>query len=90
MKIMLKFLAARRRFDSATRLEEPAQTTNGPAFGSQKAEGSVNTNSAPKPVGAYPHARRVGDLLYLSGVGPRQPGTNEILVDRFMTNKEIR
>ncbi len=41
-------------------------------------EGSVNTNSAPKPVGAYPHARKVGDLLYLSGVGPRQPGTNEI------------
>ena len=43
-----------------------------------EAEGSVNTNSAPKPVGAYPHARKVGDLLYLSGVGPRQPGTNEI------------
>jgi reactive intermediate/imine deaminase len=34
--------------------------------------------SAPKPVGAYPHARRVGDLLYLSGIGPRQPGTDEI------------
>ena len=33
---------------------------------------------APKPVGAYPHARRVGDLVYLSGVGPRQPGTDEI------------
>ena len=43
-----------------------------------EAKGSVNTNSAPKPVGAYPHARKVGDLLYLSGVGPRQPGTNEI------------
>jgi len=42
------------------------------------AEGSVNTDAAPKPVGAYPHARRVGDLLYLSGVGPRQPGTNAI------------
>ena len=33
---------------------------------------SVTTDSAPKAVGAYPHARRVGDLLYLSGVGPRQ------------------
>ena len=43
-----------------------------------EAEGSVNTDAAPKPVGAYPHARKVGDLLYLSGVGPRQPGTNEI------------
>ncbi|MCO5166478.1 MAG: Rid family hydrolase [Planctomycetes bacterium] len=35
-------------------------------------------SGAPAPVGAYPHARRVGDLLYLSGVGPRQPGTNAI------------
>jgi 2-aminomuconate deaminase len=43
-----------------------------------EAEGSVNTDSAPKPVGAYPHARRVGNMLYLSGVGPRQPGTNSI------------
>ncbi|RMG14517.1 MAG: RidA family protein [Planctomycetota bacterium] len=37
-----------------------------------------NTDEAPKPVGAYPHARRVGGLLFLSGVGPRQPGTDEI------------
>ena len=53
--------------------------SDGPALWKPtEAEGSVNTNSAPKPVGAYPHARKVGDLLYLSGVGPRQPGTNEI------------
>ena len=39
---------------------------------------SVHADDAPAPVGAYPHARRVGDLLYLSGVGPRQPGTNAI------------
>ncbi len=38
----------------------------------------INTDAAPKPVGAYPHARREGDLLFLSGVGPRQPGTNAI------------
>lgn len=36
------------------------------------------TSKAPNPVGLYPHARRVGDLLFLSGVGPRKPGTNEI------------
>lgn len=36
------------------------------------------TSNAPNPVGLYPHARRVGDLLFLSGVGPRKPGTNEI------------
>ena len=32
-----------------------------------------HTATAPPPVGAYPHARRVGDLLYLSGIGPRSP-----------------
>ena len=38
----------------------------------------IRTDAAPAPVGAYPHARRVGDLLFLSGVGPRQPGSNAI------------
>ena len=36
------------------------------------------THTAPAPVGAYPHARRVGNLLFLSGVGPRLPGNNAI------------
>lgn len=40
--------------------------------------GIVLAEDAPEPVGAYPHARRVGSLLFLSGVGPRQPGTDEI------------
>ena len=39
---------------------------------------NIRTEQAPAPVGAYPHARRVGDLLFLSGVGPRQPGSNAI------------
>lgn len=38
----------------------------------------VNTDKAPEPVGKYPHARKVGDLLFLSGVGPRKPGTSVI------------
>lgn len=38
----------------------------------------INTSQAPEPVGAYPHARRFGDLLFLSGVGPRKPGTKQI------------
>jgi 2-aminophenol/2-amino-5-chlorophenol 1,6-dioxygenase alpha subunit len=38
----------------------------------------VRTDRAPKPVGPYPHARRVGDLLFLSGIGPRTPRTNAI------------
>ncbi len=32
----------------------------------------ISTENAPKPVGLYPHARRVGNLLFLSGVGPRK------------------
>lgn len=39
---------------------------------------AIRTGSAPAPVGAYPHARRVGDLLFLSGIGPRTPGNNAI------------
>ncbi|WP_267223006.1 RidA family protein [Dyella silvae] len=41
-------------------------------------KGVVRTEQAPAPVGAYPHARRVGNLLFLSGVGPRTPGSNAI------------
>ena len=39
---------------------------------------SINSDKAPEPVGAYPHARRVGNLLFLSGVGPRKRGSKEI------------
>ncbi len=38
----------------------------------------VSSDQAPEPVGAYPHARKVGNLLFLSGVGPRQRGAKEI------------
>lgn len=41
-------------------------------------ENILNSNKAPEPVGAYPHARRVGNLLFLSGVGPRERGTKKI------------
>lgn len=37
-----------------------------------------STNKAPAPVGAYPHSRKVGNLLFLSGVGPRKAGSNDI------------
>lgn len=33
---------------------------------------------APEPVGPYPHARRVGDFIFVSGMGPRRPGSKEI------------
>jgi len=38
----------------------------------------LNSNRAPEPVGLYPHARRVGNLLFLSGVGPRERGSKSI------------
>jgi 2-aminomuconate deaminase len=38
----------------------------------------LNSDKAPEPVGLYPHARRVGDLLFLSGVGPRKRGSKDI------------
>lgn len=38
----------------------------------------TSTDKAPVPVGAYPHSRKVGNLLFLSGVGPRKPNTDEI------------
>ena len=38
----------------------------------------IDSTRAPEPVGLYPHARRVGNLLFLSGVGPRERGTKQI------------
>lgn len=39
---------------------------------------ALDSSRAPEPVGLYPHARRVGNLLFLSGVGPRERGTKKI------------
>ncbi|MEM7165305.1 MAG: Rid family hydrolase [Planctomycetota bacterium] len=41
-------------------------------------EQGLMSDRAPEPVGPYPHARRVGELLFLSGVGPRARGTKDI------------
>lgn len=41
-------------------------------------DNAINSSRAPEPVGLYPHARRVGNLLFLSGVGPRERGTKII------------
>jgi len=41
----------------------------------------VVSGRAPEPVGAFPHAKRVGDFLFLSGIGPRKRGTKEIPAD---------
>jgi len=39
---------------------------------------SIESSRAPEPVGAFPHAKRVGNLLFLSGIGPRVRGSKEI------------
>jgi 2-aminomuconate deaminase len=39
---------------------------------------NIESSRAPEPVGLYPHARRIGDLLFLSGVGPRKRGSRMI------------
>ncbi len=49
----------------------------------------INSDSAPEPVGLYPHARRVGNLLFLSGVGPREKGTKVIPGVELDDNGEI-
>ena len=38
----------------------------------------IESQNAPEPIGSYPHARQVGDLLFLSGIGPRERGKKEI------------
>src|ERR1700732_1231947 len=39
---------------------------------------TFESTRAPKPVGAFPHAKRIGNLLFLSGIGPRKRGSKEI------------
>ncbi|NUS59403.1 MAG: RidA family protein [Lysobacter sp.] len=50
----------------------------------------IQASTAPKPVGVYPHARRVGDLLFLSGIGPRDPATNEIAGNEYFADGRVR
>ena len=45
---------------------------------SNKKSTSHHVSEAPKPMGLYPHSRSAGNLLYLSGIGPRDPETNEV------------
>ena len=42
---------------------------------------AISASHAPKPIGMYPHARRVGELLFLSGIGPRDAASNAIVGD---------
>jgi 2-aminomuconate deaminase len=52
-------------------------------------EQSIHSSKAPEPVGHYPHARRVGNLLFLSGVGPREKGSKKIPGVELDENRNI-
>ncbi len=49
----------------------------------------IHSDKAPEPLGLYPHARKVGNLLFLSGVGPRKRGSKEIPGVTLDENKNI-
>ena len=50
----------------------------------------IQVDRAPKPVGVYPHARRVGNLLFLSGIGPRDRETNAIPGNELYADGRVR
>lgn len=52
-------------------------------------DNQIISQKAPEPVGSYPHARRVGDLLFLSGVGPRKKNSKEIPGVTLGENAEV-
>ena len=52
-------------------------------------DAKFNSEKAPEPVGMYPHARKVGNLLFLSGVGPRERNTKKIPGVELNENSEI-
>jgi 2-aminomuconate deaminase len=74
-----KQLDFEKEFDEGPALAVPEQGT-GLETHNVLAESAttVITPKAPPPVGPYPHAKKVGNLLFLSGIGPRQPGSGEI------------
>jgi 2-aminomuconate deaminase len=51
---------------------------------------SFHASGAPRPVGAYPHARRVGEWLFLSGIGPRDPVTDAIPGNEMFADGRVR
>ena len=51
---------------------------------------AIHAGNAPRAVGHYPHARRVGELLFLSGIGPRDPATNAIPGNEYFADSRVR
>ena len=53
-------------------------------------EPAIHAGNAPRAVGHYPHARRVGNLLFLSGIGPREPVTDAIIGNEYFADGRVR
>ena len=53
-------------------------------------QAAIHAGKAPKAVGHYPHARRVGNLLFLSGIGPRDPVTDAIAGNEYFADGRVR
>ncbi len=51
---------------------------------------AIHASTAPKAIGSYPHARRVGNLLFLSGIGPRDPATDAIIGNEYSADGRVR
>ena len=51
---------------------------------------AIHADAAPAPVGAYPHAHRIGNLLFLSGIGPRDPASNLISGNEYFADGRVR
>ncbi len=51
---------------------------------------TVHADNAPRAVGRYPHARRVGRLLFLSGIGPRNPADDTIIGNEYSADGCVR
>jgi 2-aminomuconate deaminase len=63
---------------SGPKFQNRIATTNGKRTTTHEKQATFNTINAAKPLGAYPHARRVGNLLFLSGIGSRNAMDNSI------------
>ena len=51
---------------------------------------AIHAGAAPRAVGVYPHARRAGDLLFLSGIGPRDASTDAIPGNEYFADGRVR
>src|SRR5690606_33019455 len=66
------------------------RSADGGQHGAYRMSNPIRTDAAPAPVGRYPHARRVGDLLFLSGIGPRTPGSDAIPGNEYFADGRLR